>query len=133
MHKSALSATFVRSIKEPGKYHDGAGTGLFLLVKPNGSRFWVQRIVIRGKRRELGLGGYPTVSLADARTEALENKRITRSGDDPSAKKKKAAVYSQFRGSRPRRTCRAVIRMEEPKRPGGLFEQSGKVHFPSLW
>jgi len=42
--------------KRPGKHHDGGGLGLCLRVEPNGARFWVQRIAIRGKRRELGLG-----------------------------------------------------------------------------
>ncbi|MCP5039097.1 MAG: DUF4102 domain-containing protein, partial [Rhodobacteraceae bacterium] len=54
--RKALTAAFVASIKEPGKYHDGKGLGLFLLVKPTGTRSWVQRITIRGKRREIGLG-----------------------------------------------------------------------------
>ena len=48
-----LSAQTVRAAKEPGKYFDG--NGLYLRVDPNGSRFWVQRIVVRGKRREIGL------------------------------------------------------------------------------
>jgi hypothetical protein len=51
-----LSAAFVRTVQEPGKYHDGGGTGLFLRVDPNDARFWIQRTTIRGKRRELGFG-----------------------------------------------------------------------------
>jgi len=50
----ALTARLVESVTEPGKYFDGQG--LFLRVQPNGARQWVQRIVIRGKRCELGLG-----------------------------------------------------------------------------
>lgn len=38
----SLTAAFVSSVKEPGKYHDGKGTGLFLLVKSSGARSWVQ-------------------------------------------------------------------------------------------
>lgn len=60
-------AAFVSSVKEPGRYHDGKGLGLFLLVKPTGARSWVQRIVIRGARREMGLGSPPVVTLAAAR------------------------------------------------------------------
>lgn len=56
--KATLTAVTVRNLG-PGKHHDGGGTGLFLLVKPNGSRFWVQRITIHGKRREIGLGSPP--------------------------------------------------------------------------
>ena len=64
-----------------GKYTDGHGLTLF--VQPSGSRQWVQRLVIQGKRREMGLGGYPLVSLAEARDRALSNRRVARSGGDP--------------------------------------------------
>ena len=92
----ALTAAFVSTAKEPGKYHDGNGTGLFLFVKPTGGRFWVQRITIRGKRCELGLGSPPVVTLAEAREQALQNKRLTRSGGDPLAAKRKALRILTF-------------------------------------
>ncbi|HRO53751.1 MAG TPA: integrase arm-type DNA-binding domain-containing protein [Alicycliphilus sp.] len=91
-----LTAAQVRSPLEPGKYHDGSGTGLFLLVKPNGSRFWVQRITIRGKRSELGLGSPPLVSLALAREQATENKRTARAGGDPLRDKREAQAVLTF-------------------------------------
>ncbi|MGI9394955.1 MAG: tyrosine-type recombinase/integrase, partial [Boseongicola sp.] len=91
-----LTAAFVNAVKDPGKYHDGKGTGLFLLVKPNGSRFWVQRLTIRGKRREMGLGSPPVVSLAEAREQALEHKRTARAGGDPLAEKRKAKRILSF-------------------------------------
>ena len=63
--KRGLSARFVETVK-PGTrtklYCDD--NGLYLAVQPSGSRQWVQRLVIRGRRRELGLGGFPLVSLA---------------------------------------------------------------------
>lgn len=100
MHTKAarkpLTAAAVKTIDEPGKYHDGSGTGLFLRVQENGTRFWVQRIVIRGKRRELGLGSYPTVSLAQAREKALDNKRAAREGLDPTAEKKRQREIPTF-------------------------------------
>jgi Arm DNA-binding domain len=48
------------------------GDGLMLLVAASGARTWVLRVTIGGKRRDMGLGGFPTVSLADARQLALE-------------------------------------------------------------
>lgn len=51
----ALTAAQVRTVQEPGKYHDGGGLGLYLRLERNGARFWIQRVTIRGKRRELGL------------------------------------------------------------------------------
>ncbi len=92
----ALTAAFVSTAKETVKYHDGNGTGLFLLVKPTGGRFWVQRIAIRGKRCELGLGSPPVVTLAEAREQALQNKRLARSGGDPLAAKRKAQRILTF-------------------------------------
>ncbi|MCP5085485.1 MAG: DUF4102 domain-containing protein, partial [Rhodobacteraceae bacterium] len=83
-----LTAQGVKNLKEPGKYSDGSGMGLFLWVKPSGGRFWVQRIVINGRRREIGLGGYPIVSLAWAREQALANKQSIRRGGDPLAEKR---------------------------------------------
>lgn len=93
---TGLTAAFVKNVAEPGKYHDGKGTGLLLLVKPTGGRFWVQRIAIRGKRRELGLGSPPIVTLAEAREQALQNKRIARNGGDPLAEKRRAKSILTF-------------------------------------
>lgn len=91
-----LTAAQIRSELAPGKYFDGSGTGLFLFVKPNGSRFWVQRITIRGKRAELGLGSPPLVTLSQARDAAMENKRTARAGGDPLRDKREAAAVLTF-------------------------------------
>ena len=79
----SLTNAGVRHAK-PGKHYDL--NGLFLLVESGGSRRWVQRIVIQGKRRDLGLGSYPLVSLAEAREAAVENRKVARAGDDPTAR-----------------------------------------------
>ena len=81
----ALSARFVETVTEPGKYFDGHG--LILRVAKNGARQWVQRITIRGKRCELGLGSPPAVPLATARRLALENRGKAMLGGDPLAEK----------------------------------------------
>ena len=86
----ALTAAFVRNAREPGLYLDGLG--LSLLVTPTGARCWTQRLTINGRRRELGLGGYPVVSLAQAREQALANKRLVREGGDPLAEKRKTKI-----------------------------------------
>lgn len=92
--EKALSAVFVRQVTEPGKYSDG--NGLFLLVQPNGSKQWVQRITIRGKRSDIGLGGAAYVSLAEARDMALENKKLARAGGDPLRAKREAQAVLTF-------------------------------------
>lgn len=79
--EKALSSVQVRKVTKPGKYFDGHG--LYLKVDKSGARRWVQRIVIRGKRTEIGLGSASLVSLAEAREKALENRKQARSGGDP--------------------------------------------------
>ena len=66
---NALTPLFVRSVSQSGRYCDGQG--LYLDVRPSGSRGWIQRLTIRGRRAELGLGGFPLVSLKEAREKAL--------------------------------------------------------------
>ena len=80
LRASQLTAASVPTLG-PGKYTDGHGLTLF--VQPSGSRQWVQRIHIHGKRREFGLGGFPMVTLREAREKAFENRRIARAGGDP--------------------------------------------------
>lgn len=76
---NVLTAAKVRNAG-PGKHHDGGGLGLYLRVELNGARFWVQRITISGKRREIGLGSPPLISLSEARETATTNKRRVRDG-----------------------------------------------------
>ena len=76
-----LTARMVKALARPGRYGDG-GT-LYLVVTPSGSKSWVQRLTIGGRRRDLGLGGYPIVTLAEAREEAFDNRRQARRGLDP--------------------------------------------------
>ena len=59
------------------------GNGLYLTVQPTGSRSWIQRIMIHGRRRDLGLGGFPLVSLREARARAFANRKAAREGGDP--------------------------------------------------
>ena len=85
-----LTAAMVRGLSAPGRYGDG-GT-LFLRIAPGGSKGWVQRLTIGGKRRDLGLGGWPVVTLAEARDQAIENRRLVRRGGDPLADRRRAKV-----------------------------------------
>ena len=91
-HK-ALSAAFVRSAP-PGRHADG--NGLYLFVQPSGTRSWIQRLVVRGRRRELGLGAVALVPLAEAREQALANRRLARSGGDPLTEKRRLQQIPTF-------------------------------------
>ena len=85
-----LTVKMVRAINAPGLYGDG--NTLFLRVAPGGSKQWVQRLTVRGKRRDIGLGGCGWVTLAQAREAAWENRRVARNGGDPLAEKRRATV-----------------------------------------
>ena len=82
----------VRNLKTPGRYPDGAT--LYLVVWPSGSKSWVQRLTIGGRRADLGLGGYPAMSLAQARRKAQDNRILAKSGGDPLAEKREEAVVA---------------------------------------
>ena len=85
-----LTAAKLKALSTPGLHGDG-GT-LFLRVAPGGSKSWIQRLTVGGKRRDIGLGGWPLVTLAEARDQAFENRRLARRGGDPLADKRRAAA-----------------------------------------
>ena len=87
-----LSALVVGRLKQPGTHAVGGVAGLALNVQPSGARSWVLRLMIAGKRRELGLGGFPDVTLADVRRRAREEREKVSKGIDPVAEKQAAAA-----------------------------------------
>lgn len=89
-----LTATGIRNLSTPGKYGDG--NGLFLVVAASGAKRWVQRITIRGKRCDLGLGPLASVSLAEARDLAARNRKEALAGGDPLRDKREAAAVMTF-------------------------------------
>jgi integrase len=79
----------------------GGVAGLMIQVTPNGGKSWLLRTTIAKKRREIGLGGYPTVTLAEARERAREALADVRQGIDPIEKRKaaqSALIAAQSRG-----------------------------------
>ena len=64
----------------PGMHLDGGG--LYLNVQPSGSRSWILRTMVRGKRRDFGLGGLSTKSLSEARREAADLRSRSKKGED---------------------------------------------------
>ena len=85
-----MTVTRARALKNPGLYR--ADPTLYLAVSPGGSKSWIQRLTINGKRRDIGLGGFPLVSLAEAREAAFANRKRARMGRDPLAEKRKARL-----------------------------------------
>jgi integrase len=81
---------------EPKEAKLGDGGGLQLVVSVSGAKKWVLRFAHNGKPRELGLGGYPTVSLADARDMALTARKQIAAGLDPIAARKADQAVPTF-------------------------------------
>ena len=98
-----------RKVETAGPGRHGDGHGLFLYVKPSGSKSWVLRYQVMGKRHDLGLGPFPEVSLAMARQRALEARRLIIEGEDPIAKRRQA---------KPKTFKDAALELIESKRPG---------------
>lgn len=88
-----LTAAFVRTIATAGKYHDQHG--LILRVTPSGSRQWIWRGTVRGRRVDLGLGGFPYTTLAEARQAAFEYRKLSRAGGDPRALKRDVPTFAE--------------------------------------
>src|SRR5918993_4220552 len=79
----ALTGHFVRTVQVPGFYADG--NDLYLRVDASGSKRWVLRTKVKGKRRDIGLGGFSYTSLVEARARARILRKIAREGGDPLA------------------------------------------------
>lgn len=94
-----LSPLEVKRLTHPGSGHNvtfavGGVKGLLLQITPTGGRTWILRTLVGDKRREIGLGGYPDATLAQARERAREAKDMIRAGIDPveDRKAKRAAL-----------------------------------------
>jgi integrase len=81
--KKGLTAAFVEKVKAPGRYGDG--NGLYLVVDPSKASRWILRVQANGRRRDVGLGGTKSVTLAEARDLAHEVRKKARAGLDPVA------------------------------------------------
>ena len=88
-----LTNAKIKAIKPTGEHKlYGDGGTLYLSVSKGGTKSWVQRVVIRGRRTDIGLGGFPVVTLKRAREKALANRRAIDERRDPLAEKRKAKV-----------------------------------------
>lgn len=97
-----LSVLDVKRLVHPGgrrnaMFSVGGVPGLHLQLTPNNGRSWVLRTVVGTKRRDIGLGGFPGITLAMARERAREARIKIESGIDP-IEARKAAKAAQRRG-----------------------------------
>ena len=75
-----------------GLHFDETQRGLILQVSATGARSWILRTTIQGKRRDMGLGGYPETSLKEAREDARRYRKIARDGGDPFIERDKSKL-----------------------------------------
>jgi integrase len=93
--RNRLTVKQIEALRDKGYYADGGN--LYIKVTTSGSKSWVLFYTIGGKNREMGLGGYSDVSLADARDIAEEQRKlIKRDGVDPVAKRQADRVASRI-------------------------------------
>jgi integrase len=74
-----LTAIGVKNAK-PGRHSDGGG--LYLMVRPTGSRSWILRSQLNRKRQDFGLGSASVVTLSEARAKAAELRAKLKSGEE---------------------------------------------------
>jgi len=92
-HATPLTVRRVEAEKRPGMYADG--NGLYFRVAESGTKSWVFRYQIEGRRRDMGLGPVGMISLADARNRAFDLRRGIRDGIDPLEAKREAKSARQ--------------------------------------
>ena len=108
-----LSENDIANLVEPGRYFVGGVAGLALDVRVGGSRSWSLRVTWNSKRMELGLGGYPQVSLLEARSEARKLRLAAAKGDDPLAARDAPAGRSALPSAKTRDVYQSVQRSAE--------------------
>ena len=90
-----LNAAFVRTVSRPGVYGDQHGLRLRVYKsrkRQSISKQWIWRGTVNGTRRDIGLGGFPYVTLAEARQTAFEYRKVARAGGDPVTLKRRPDV-----------------------------------------
>jgi hypothetical protein len=131
-----LAPVTVGKLTAPGHHSVGGIPGLYLYVQDTGARSWVLRVMVGSKRRHIGLGSFPAVTLAQARTKAREAREAIAKGQDPIAERAqaraalKAAQATAKTFEQCARTyvdglcCTTALKDELPPTPGGVMPQA---------
>lgn len=83
-----LSALAVKNLRKPGMHFVGTVPGLALHITDEGARSWILRVMVAGRRREMGLGPFPAVPLVEAHRKAREAREAIAKGLDPLAERR---------------------------------------------
>ena len=87
-----LSAAAARSVKESCRYADGNDS--YLIVDPSGTRRWLPRAILEGKRCDIAVGGRSLLSRAEAREKAAKLRKCARANGDPLAERRAARTVA---------------------------------------
>jgi integrase len=133
-----LSDTSVRMAKpRPKTYRLSDGHGLYVEVAPSGSRYWRMKYRFAGKEKRLAFGVYPEVSLATAREEAYQARKLLKDGVDPSTRKKLRVLEAKLAASNAfeivARDWHTVMRPKwTPRHAKDVIESLEKDIFPEI-
>ena len=121
-----LTAVSAKALAIPGLHGDG--NGLYLKVTKTGTKSWIMRVTVDGKRRDLGVGAFPGVSLAEARRKAAECKRTIAKGEAPLQAKVEVPTFED--------AARIVYAQNSPhrrdKRYGAWIQSLERHAFPVI-
>jgi integrase len=112
---AGLSARRVQSVRQPGMLADGGG--LYLKVAEGGSKSWIFRYQIAGRRRDMGLGSVDTFTLAEARERTAAVRKLVADGIDPIEHRHRQIAARQVEKARPlkfRECARLYIAAHQP-------------------
>lgn len=140
-----LSALEVRRLHHPSNGRNvtfavGGQAGLLLQITPSGARSWILRASVDGRRREIGLGPYPDVTLAQARERAREKRDAIWRGVDPAAPVQQTLIFDkavdqflaakleEFRNEKHRKQWRATLDTHASKHLGKMPVGQIDVH-----
>ncbi len=124
-----LTVKGVKALTKPGRYADG--DTLYLAVWPGGSKSWVQRVTIKGRRHDIGLGPWPVVNLSTARRRAFANRVMIEDGGDP-LEARRAAAAPTFREAAERTYAANRPRWRSGKVAAVWLQSMERYAFPAL-
>jgi len=110
-----ISALRVKQISKAGTHAAGGVPGLLLQVKPSGAKSWVLRVMVGDRRRCIGLGGYPAVTLSQAIEAAREARELIRQGIDPMQEKKRRRMALRASGMTFKEAAQACYEKKRPE------------------
>ncbi|MEE9339414.1 MAG: integrase arm-type DNA-binding domain-containing protein [Methylococcaceae bacterium] len=129
MANNKLPETTIRSAKPKDKpYRLTDGNGLYLLINPNGTKYWRLDYTFQQRRKTLSLGTYPIITLSNARDQKLEAKQNIKKGIDPSSLRKTEKQQIKHNNEKEQRLADGIPMQgsfEEIARQWGKLEVKG--------